>query len=60
VAFAAAAALYVGAILNGIAGVYFGGYPHKGFVIFLTSLTMGQMLLSKLAKQPVLAARFGT
>ena len=76
VAFAAAASLYVGAILNGMAGVYFGGPPHKGFVIFLTSLTIGQMLLSrsstgrslaivadshKLATRPVLvAARFGT
>jgi O-antigen ligase len=42
--YAAGLTLYAGSLINGMAGVYFGGPPHKGFVLFLTTIAVLQVL----------------
>jgi O-antigen ligase len=43
-AWGAAMALYAGSLINAAAGVYFGGAPHKSFVLFLTTVALAQVL----------------
>jgi O-antigen ligase len=47
IAHATAASLYVGALINGMAGVYFGGTPHKSFILFLTTVTVVHILTAR-------------
>jgi O-antigen ligase len=44
IVYGVAISLYAASLINSAAGVYFGGVPHKSFVLYLTAVGMAQIL----------------